>query len=339
MIGFFVLSATTQVLLIISSLVFFLAAGLQLIGIGVKRKAPLITRFLGFFLLAVVTLSPILTFINNLTAAIITIVSAFLITFSYILLRMQNPHGDVSEKVSSHISLNTPKSEPVSNTKDINPPQAKSSDSPYSLKSDIKPTTGKQQQSVQAVVAPVQTVRSAIKKETGIRSEPLVHLPAQRRKKARTVVNTLIGFVVFFLVGWGSYTIAKRIIKPQESLDTGASQIDEVAPPVSQDNIQLNEMEEDSAEEVTPAEEIEDSTEDQEEVEVVPKDMLTIKDTETGWLNVREGSSIISTIITKIDPGDTYEFLGENEGGTWYKIQVDDETAGWISAKYADKDE
>jgi len=37
-----------------------------------------------------------------------------------------------------------------------------------------------------------------------------------------------------------------------------------------------------------------------------------------------------------VSPGDTYEFLEENEKGDWFKIQLDDNTAGWIAARYAE---
>ena len=76
--------------------------------------------------------------------------------------------------------------------------------------------------------------------------------------------------------------------------------------------------------EVEPIEKIEES---QSEVKV--------KETETGWLRVRQASSSASREIMRINPGETYELL--DEGGGWYKIGLGDGATGWISARYADK--
>jgi len=65
------------------------------------------------------------------------------------------------------------------------------------------------------------------------------------------------------------------------------------------------------------------------------KQKVKIKETETGWLNVREASSSASREIQKINPGEEYELL--EEGQSWYKINLGGGKTGWISAKYADK--
>jgi len=59
-----------------------------------------------------------------------------------------------------------------------------------------------------------------------------------------------------------------------------------------------------------------------------------IKETETGWLNVRQGAGTNYFIITKIYPGETYELLEETE--KWYKIKIGDKE-GWIFNSYAIK--
>ena len=330
--------ASVPALFIISAIVFLLAAGLQLINIRTKRKTPLIIRSLGFLLLAIATVSPIINLINALTTAIITIISSLLITSSYILQRLQTSYSNVPSKPSS---LDTPdtKHTPITKNKKEYVKQRPSTLPPP--KPALNKPAPEKQQPIQAKITPAQTTRSAIKKETGLRAKPLIKLPAQRRKKARTVINTLVGFLVFFLVGWGSYTIAKRIIKPQQTSDINTIPVTEDATsPLPPDNIQLVPLDDNiPSKQETPTEEpTEKATEDQEKSEPTPKNNLTIKDTETGWLNVREGASTATPIITTIDPGDTYEFLEENESGTWYKIQIDGNTAGWISAKYADKD-
>ncbi|MBI4022317.1 MAG: SH3 domain-containing protein [Candidatus Andersenbacteria bacterium] len=69
------------------------------------------------------------------------------------------------------------------------------------------------------------------------------------------------------------------------------------------------------------------------------KTTVTIKDTETGYLNVRESASTAAAIIIKINPGSSHTLLEETEQGDWYKIQVDDDTVGWIASRYATKND
>jgi uncharacterized protein YgiM (DUF1202 family) len=69
----------------------------------------------------------------------------------------------------------------------------------------------------------------------------------------------------------------------------------------------------------------------------VSTDTVSIKDTETGYLNVREGASTATAIITTIDPGTTHKLLDTSTNNEWYKIELDDGNAGWIATKYADK--
>jgi len=59
-------------------------------------------------------------------------------------------------------------------------------------------------------------------------------------------------------------------------------------------------------------------------------------DTPTGFLRVRDGNSIGSLEIGRVNPGETYEILNEKNG--WYEIQFDDEKKGWISSQYAKKE-
>jgi len=74
----------------------------------------------------------------------------------------------------------------------------------------------------------------------------------------------------------------------------------------------------------------------EEEPEIIEEEVLTviIKQTETGWLNVRKGPGTGYPILIKIYPGESYELL--EESGNWYKIRVENEE-GWIFNKYANK--
>ena len=60
---------------------------------------------------------------------------------------------------------------------------------------------------------------------------------------------------------------------------------------------------------------------------------VTIKETETGWLRVREKDSNSSKEVSRVKPGESYALLEEKTD--WYKIDLGNEKEGWISASYA----
>ncbi len=60
-----------------------------------------------------------------------------------------------------------------------------------------------------------------------------------------------------------------------------------------------------------------------------------IKETETGWLRVRNINSNSGKEITKVKPGESYVLLEEQSD--WYKIDLGNEKSGWISTTYAEK--
>ncbi|MBI4089386.1 MAG: PEGA domain-containing protein [Candidatus Levybacteria bacterium] len=66
---------------------------------------------------------------------------------------------------------------------------------------------------------------------------------------------------------------------------------------------------------------------------IIPK--VLILNTPTGFLRVREDSSISSPEISQVKPGETYELILEKEG--WFKIKLADDKMGWISSSYATK--
>lgn len=67
---------------------------------------------------------------------------------------------------------------------------------------------------------------------------------------------------------------------------------------------------------------------------------LTITETETGWLRVRETPSLNATVLTRVYSGEKYQILEEKE--EWAKIKLsepvklDGETfdSGWVSKEY-----
>src|SRR3989338_5117420 len=69
----------------------------------------------------------------------------------------------------------------------------------------------------------------------------------------------------------------------------------------------------------------------------IPKvEKVTVLDTPTGFLRVRADSSITSSEIGRVPPGDSIELVGEKEG--WFEIKMTDGKTGWISSQYARKE-
>ena len=69
----------------------------------------------------------------------------------------------------------------------------------------------------------------------------------------------------------------------------------------------------------------------------VPKvEKVTVLDTPTGFLRVREDSSITSSEIGRVSPEDSLELVTEKEG--WFQIKMKDGKTGWISSQYAKKE-
>lgn len=62
---------------------------------------------------------------------------------------------------------------------------------------------------------------------------------------------------------------------------------------------------------------------------------IVIKETETGWLNVRSGPSVANAVLSKVLPGET--FLFTDKEGEWYKIQLSDEREGWVYGFYVNE--
>lgn len=63
---------------------------------------------------------------------------------------------------------------------------------------------------------------------------------------------------------------------------------------------------------------------------------VTIKDTPTGWLRVRNSPGTSAAEVARVNPGEKYLLLEEKSG--WYKIQYAEGKEGWISATYATKE-
>lgn len=66
----------------------------------------------------------------------------------------------------------------------------------------------------------------------------------------------------------------------------------------------------------------------------VEKTYVLIKDTPTGWLRVREEPTLNASESGRVNPGDKFPLLEEQEG--WYKIKIAT-MEGWISSTYSEK--
>lgn len=59
---------------------------------------------------------------------------------------------------------------------------------------------------------------------------------------------------------------------------------------------------------------------------------LRIRETETGWLNVRATPSPSGTRVTRVSPRTEYEYKDMKDG--WYLIVIDAKTEGWVLGEY-----
>src|SRR3989344_2823841 len=65
---------------------------------------------------------------------------------------------------------------------------------------------------------------------------------------------------------------------------------------------------------------------------VVVENKVQIKNTETGYLNVREGPGMSYKLLFRVSPGETHILLERK--GDWAKIRTKDGRAGWVSGQY-----
>ncbi|OGH21341.1 MAG: hypothetical protein A2958_00885 [Candidatus Levybacteria bacterium RIFCSPLOWO2_01_FULL_38_13] len=63
---------------------------------------------------------------------------------------------------------------------------------------------------------------------------------------------------------------------------------------------------------------------------------ILILETPTGFLRVREDSSLLSAEIDRVNPRQTFELIEEREG--WFKIKLESGKTGWVSSQYAEKE-
>lgn len=67
------------------------------------------------------------------------------------------------------------------------------------------------------------------------------------------------------------------------------------------------------------------------------KQKVTILETPTGFLRVRENASLEGQEIGRVNPGETFEL--ESETKDWFEIKLADGKTGWVSRQYAKREE
>jgi hypothetical protein len=72
-------------------------------------------------------------------------------------------------------------------------------------------------------------------------------------------------------------------------------------------------------------------------VETISTKTAEIKTTPLGWLRVREEPSLNARELTRVDTGNSYNVLDEQDD--WVKIKVSDTVEGWVSATYVELSE
>lgn len=92
------------------------------------------------------------------------------------------------------------------------------------------------------------------------------------------------------------------------------------------------------AQEASEAAALAELTEDDSDAENTKEESsstVTIQDTPTGFLNVRDEPSTSGTQIDQVSPGDEYEFTDTRNG--WYKITLANGDEGWVSGDYVEE--
>lgn len=67
----------------------------------------------------------------------------------------------------------------------------------------------------------------------------------------------------------------------------------------------------------------------------IQKPAVVILQTPTGFLRVRTEPTLGASETAQVKPGDTFDFIDEQNG--WYEIKLTDGKTGWVNASYAQK--
>ncbi|MBP9716732.1 MAG: SH3 domain-containing protein [Candidatus Levybacteria bacterium] len=176
------------------------------------------------------------------------------------------------------------------------------------------------------------------KKEARVNEEERV-----KTKKPSSKLKYVVGLSMLIVLmigtvggGIGGVLISKAFLMPQEAQGV-AIKTDEVkvlgeAVEVSNAKSQTEKKPIEEIEDIEPDESLEEtaSAESSSESKEVAKNTVTVKETPTGFLNVRKTPGGLE--MGKVNPGDTFPVTEEKNG--WFEITLPDGSSGWVSGKY-----
>jgi len=283
---------------------FFAAAWLNVDAWTIRRELKTSLRVAGFFLLAIwsaLHATGTIAVWVDIAQALALAAGSLLIMVSYV---MDKPPLQPKDLAKLRISQKEKIAKIVKGPSQTKPTTA------------VKPQRPNPQ-SLKPALQAKRAIRQSIQKQTplpkrNLKPQTLLKLPPVKRKRTSSVFNFIVGILTFAAIGYGGYFAYDKYFAGD--------------PPAEQPAF----VEETTTPEPTPAPTPETTSE--------PEVTVTIQDTETGFLNVRDGSSTASEILTTIAPGDSFDLITTNEAGDWTQIQVDQNTAGWVASRYVTKD-
>jgi len=202
----------------------------------------------------------------------------------------------------------------------INTPASKNS--PIVNSSATSPLTSAEQQLIEGK----QASKGA---PVRVNSKPVL-LTATPPSKGHRILWWLLSLLIIAALGFGLYTWNKAV---------------HVAVPVATNTTSTNTYNSNQTQDTTPvatsSPETSSTTPATTPVQTTPPPATTtsasvtklqVTQTPTGFLNVRQQPSTTSQLVTKINPGETYEYIAQKSG--WYEIVLSDGTNGWVSGQY-----
>ncbi len=161
--------------------------------------------------------------------------------------------------------------------------------------------------------------------QSGTLSETLLKIGQMFETKADTSTKNLTVILepILLVIVWlGVVTVALAVILPIYSLiggfNSGAGNETQTAPIVEKSV-------------VSPTPEV---SKEATSTEIVQEKLpiLRILPTSIGYLNARSKPALDGEIVSKVLPGDTFEYTNVNNG--WYEIVLPNQNSGWVIEKY-----
>lgn len=157
--------------------------------------------------------------------------------------------------------------------------------------------------------------------QSGFLSDALLVIGERYEEKTEVStknISTLLEPILLIIVWFGVAAIALAVILPIYSLVGGFTQSGQgvtpaaVVSPTATPEITLTPT-------ATPT----------------PARQIVVNDTDIGYLNVRSGPSLSSSVIERAFPGDRYPFVDRQ--GDWYQIILPEGGRGWVNAAYVEE--